>query len=230
LWEIDANEAGVPFDPGYDVAQGVFVQSVKREFPVHKRLIPESAPILLYPKPVHQLWKGELIWPVVQLGQGIMAVNDTDDNYVWEDNYRPLIHKALKWLADSYDRALVFKRVYLEYIDAVDLTEAENQDVPNFVSQNFRIFIQNKFDFPGRLGDFNLAQTFSLEDQSNMLVTIKNGHNNNTGSPALIWTIRVQKKGKMDANNILGWLDSAHSITSNTFVDMLNPDFYARFL
>lgn len=116
---LDVN--GLPEDSGYQLAQGLFAKDIRQKFPVHKTVntIPDN--FRIFPTVQHQFWTGELTWPVVQLGPGILSVNNTEANYIWTETFHPHILWALDVLETSYEKEFVFKSAALRYIDAVDL-------------------------------------------------------------------------------------------------------------
>lgn len=228
FWKLPLDEGGFPYDPGLERALGKFENKIGGEFPVYKRTIPEGVNLRIYPKPIHQFWKGELKWPVVQLGPGILAVNDTDVNYVWKDNFQATIEKAIKALQASYPSDLQLERIKLQYIDAVEYDPSE-ETAHRFIAKNMRTELQNQYQVVGKPKNVHIAQTFELEMESALLLNIQNGKHNKTGQPAIIWTTAVEKSGELDFNNLSSWLEYAHQATSDTFVNMLNPEFYANF-
>jgi len=222
-WECAVNAPGIQVDTGFDLAQGKFAERLKPEFPVHKKLIPDNVPFKLFGTPLHQYWKGELKWPVVQHGQGMIAVNEVEQGYEWENGYKPLVLKAVDHIISSYDEKLIFKRVKLQYIDAWDL---DGSSPFEFIEKNLQTKITTSYQLPENLKNINILQTFDLEDKSTMQLSITNGVNNQNQKQSVIWTTTVEKLGKFDHPSILEWLEMAHSLTSKMFKQMLNPDFY----
>jgi len=229
LWELPLDQTGFPIDTGFELAQGIFASKIKKDFPVHKKTIPEGFQnVRLYPKPIHQFWKKEITWPVVQLGHGIMTVNDTDANYIWEDNFLPNIKNSLTILLDSYENQLPFNRVSLKYIDSIDLPDNVN-DISNYISKNFQTDLINRYPLPGKLKGININQTFELPDETIMQISIQTATNNATNKPAIVWITGVEKKGLFKKDEIINWTVEAHKQVSDTFVNMLEKEFYENF-
>lgn len=223
-WECPIDSTGNPYDAGFDLAQGKFAERIKPEFPVHKKLIPDGAPVKIFGAPMHQYWKGEFNWPVIQHGQGMIAVNDVEFGYEWENSYKPLVMKSINHLLASYEEDLVFVRAKLQYIDAWDLNGISPID---FTAENLQTEIRNGYDLPGILRSFNIQQNFSLSDNSIMSLNIANGVNNKNQQPSVIWTTTVEKQSKMSVEDVLDWLENAHQASSTIFKKMLNSEFYA---
>jgi uncharacterized protein (TIGR04255 family) len=227
-WDLPLDATNFPVDPEFDIALGKFADQIKTSFPIHKRLFPPGNNFKIYPKPGHQFWTGELEWPVVQLGPGILSVNDTDKNYIWEGNFRPNVIKAIEILQSSYESELKFKKVRLFYLDAVDYDPKEI-GLSEFVSRNLLTSIKTGYEIPGKQDGINIAQAFNIDDGSLFMINIQNGLNNASGGPSIIWTTSVEYNMPMKKEDLLPWLDKAHELTSNFFVKMLKPEFYASF-
>lgn len=226
FWKLPLDESGFPYDPGIDRALGKFETNIIEQFPRYKRTIPEGLNLRVYPKPIHQYWKGELTWPVIQIGPGILAVNDTDVNYSWKGNFQANVKMATEALQNSYAAGLQLERVKLQYIDAVEY----NPDTPrDFIARNMNTDLQNLYKVPGSARGVNISQSFSLQHESLLLLNIQTGKHNKTGNPAIIWITAVERMGNFDFRDLSDWLEYAHEITSDTFVNMLNPEFYAGF-
>ena len=227
-WKLPLDEQGFPLDPEFDLAQGRFASLITTDFPVHKRTMPAGINLKVYPKPLHQFWKGELTLPVVQYGPGILTVNDNDRNYIWENGYRHDIQKSVETLISSYKEPLQFNRATLKYIDSVDIPEDET-DISKYISKNFQTDLINRYEQPGKLKGININQVFELTDGSLMNINIQTAINNTNGKPAIVWVTAVDRTSGFQENDIYEWVDHVHIITSDVFIKMLNPEFYASF-
>ncbi len=223
-WVGNTDPTGMKTDPGFDLAQGKFAEKLKKQFHLHRRLIPNAPPFKLYGVAVHQYWKGELEWPVIQHGQGMITVNQTDKDYEWKKNYKPLVLDTIHKLIDSYEDSPKFNKVKLQYIDAIDL---DGIDPVDFMRRNLQTEIQTNYELPGLLSHVSIQQRCALPGNSVMSINISDGINTKNGNKSILWTTTVEKKGSMDYDVIVDWLETAHNFTSNFFKKMLNPDFYA---
>lgn len=224
FWECSIDGTSMQVDEGFDLAQGIFFNKLKSAYPVHRKLIPENAPFKVFGAPIHQYWKGQMHWPVVQHGQGMIAVNETEKGYEWEEGFKPTIIKVIQQLVESYDRKLTFNKCRLQYINAWELTEQEPVD---FVRENLQTEISTGYSSPGTQSGFNIQSTFQLGQGTQMALTITNGINNQSQNKSVIWTTLVEKNGKMHQEDVNQWIGFAHDHTSSIFKTMLNPDFYA---
>lgn len=222
LWEVDKDEHGFPHDAGFDFAQGIFADSLKKDFPAHKKTPFESAPFRAYP--VHQFWKKENEWPVIQLGPGLLVVNDIEANYTW-NKYRTLVKKTVGLLCKAYESKMDFMKVRLKYIDAF---EAGDGNLLQFINENFRLKLQNDFTTDSNPAFVNINQTFSLGSLGHLEVLMATGWSPNN-IPAVIWQSTVNYEGRMNSSQLSAWLEKAHNEASNHFKNIVNKDFYAKF-
>lgn len=224
-WEATVDSTGIQTDKGFDLAQGKFASKQELEFPVYKKLLPDNIPFKIFGSPINQFWKGELEWPVVQHGQGVLAINDVEASYEWEKKFFPIIKGTVLSLIESYRDPLKFNRIKLHYIDAWDLVDENSVD---FMKTNLQTEILTGYEVPGIPRNFNVQQGFELSDGSMLSLSISNGLNNQNNRKSVIWNTVVEKTGKINKDEIIPWLEFAHSHTSTMFKKMLNPDFYAQ--
>jgi uncharacterized protein (TIGR04255 family) len=223
-WECGIDSNGAFYDAGFDLAQGKFADKLKASYPIHRKILPDGAPIKIFGAPLHQYWKGEFVWPVIQHGQGMIAVNEVEQGYEWEASYKPALVNTIHQLIDSYEEKLLFNRLKLQYIDAWDLN---GQDALEFISQQLQTEIRNYYQTPGNLRSINIQQNFDLENGLIMSLNIFNGINNENQQPSVIWTTTVERHSRMNVDEVVESLESAHAEVSEMFKRMLNPEFYA---
>ncbi|MGF1639163.1 MAG: TIGR04255 family protein [Cyclobacteriaceae bacterium] len=228
LWEIGFDQQGNPLDSEFEFAQGLFAKEALKAFPQRKRTIPEGLPLKIYPKTIHQFWKGDNIWPVVQLGPGILAINDTEQNYKWEKTFYPLIKNQIDNLEKSYGHGLIYKTVSLRYIDAVEISKENKEALLEYVNSNFNVKLYNNFRITGSLSHLNLTQTFNIGNDTLVSLILNDGINK-FNKPALIWQIHLVHNATKKKKDILLWADSAHKIASDLFKDILKKEFYDSF-
>jgi uncharacterized protein (TIGR04255 family) len=132
-WDSNIDGLGMHVDNGFDLAQGKFSEKIKPNFPLHKKLIPEGAPIKIFGTPMHQYWTAEFKWPVIQHGPGMMAINEVEVGYEWKNSFKPLIIENVGKLVTSYDVPLKINKIKLQYVDAWDV---ENENTVDFLKLN----------------------------------------------------------------------------------------------
>lgn len=224
FWKMRTGPGGEPFDPGYNLAVGGFAQQIRDSFPIRKSILPEG--VSVYPHPQYQFWKDEATWPVIQIGPGLLTVNDTDKNYSWEGNFRANIELALNTLTDSYEDLPKFEKARLKYIDAIDITS--ESEIENTFLEKLQTSVNRQYVLPGKLKGLAVRQSNALDDGSIFSIDINSGRNNLTSTQAVIWTTTIEKKGDFERTKLFQWLDSAHNLTSEMFVKLLNPSFYEQ--
>lgn len=227
-WAPDLENNGFPEDSGYQLAQGVFAKGIRKLFPVHKNMHAIPDMVRIFPVIQHQFWSGELTWPVIQLGPGILSVNNTEANYIWAETFRPHILQALDLLEESYEKPFTFASIALRYIDAVDL-DIPLEELDGFIAHNLQTQLKNDYPVPGKPRGISIVQSYELEDNSILNLQIQSGINQSNAKNSLIWSTEVQKAGLLSKEDVFKWLDMAHDATSDTFVNMLNPEYYASF-
>lgn len=223
--EVDAN--GNPTGESFDLAQGIFDKKVSKDFK-HRVTIPSPLNFKIFPWIKHQYWTSKDQWPVVQIGPGILTINDTEVTYEWHTFYS-LILQTGKRLAESYEKKLDIKKLALRYINAIALEDADAEQKLNFINTNFRIHFTNDFSIKGAtLLGLNNNQTYELNDGSLVNLSLTDGESKEN-KPAIIWQIQVARSGVRTPEEIAEWLKLAHSIASNLFKDTLSPKFYESF-
>ncbi|MGC8734603.1 MAG: TIGR04255 family protein [bacterium] len=110
-------------------------ERIVREYPVYKEL-PTSD---IHPKIAtyiiqHRFRKAEDDWPIVQIGPGIITLNDTKKNYKWTDFYKR-INNLLDIIFEIYPKNLKINHLILRYINSIDY-DYENKDILLFLKNN----------------------------------------------------------------------------------------------
>lgn len=231
-WDLDVDpETQQELDLGYELAQGKLHQLAGKEFPVRTRRVPAGLPTsALNYKVVHQFWKDDGVFPVVQLGPGLFTVNDTDLNYDWEKTFYPLIERALGWLYEAYEENIQPNFINLRYIDSVSLANYDFQgDWLAFIKENLKVDIVNNFDHRGDLKHIHINQSFALEEEVELNITINSGLSKPNNQPVLIWQIGIIEVGQFQMHEILSSLERAHGHTHNLFIEMTKGQFYDSF-
>lgn len=231
-WQLTVNpETNQELDMGFDMAQGRFQNLVKGDFPVHKRRLPVGMPLeFMSYHIVHQFWAGEGEHPVLQLGPGIFSQNDTERQYEWESKFLPQLQKSLEYLETSYGYAPETLAVNLRYIDAIRLADYEHGgNWLGFVSEALKIRLENNFEPLGALKNFQINQSFLLENGSELNIVVSNGVEPDTNEPLLVWQTAVVHEGNMAWDDLLSWVAYAHETTHRVFESMTKGDFYDSF-
>jgi uncharacterized protein (TIGR04255 family) len=230
-WTLQpSEESGQMLDTGFELASGRLHSILEKELPVYKRIMPSDLPqqLLIY-RAVHQYWKDEKTWPVVQLGPGIFTVNCTEEWYEWEENYYPFLKKGIEWLMEAYKQPLQFAFASLRYIDVIQVNEYGGMEDGwgEFINRHFNFSYSNFFNTRGSQKEIKVNQVFELQDGASLQLQISDGKRNN--EPALIWQTALLKKQPFSAEQLILWTNEAHTINSQLFKEMVKPETYASF-
>lgn len=230
-WQLNPDPSGKNWiDPQFDFALGKFQDLVKREFPETIEKYPKDIPNqFLAHQTMYQFWKSKDHWPVIQIGPGVLTVNDTDENYIWEDNYLPLIQRTLRNLEQAYD-SIRFQQYSLRYIDVVDVEDYGFDSWQGFVQSHVNFSFENQFDTKGQLSSLQFNQVFNVPDIGQLSVAFSSGVNKKK-KPTFMWQIGVlQQEVSADTVALEKWLDEAHDCTSQVFKDFCKKEFYESFI
>lgn len=142
-WELQQRAPGVRIDPHYKIIIGRIYDRVSSIYPSHEQLPTATMPDELAGYVVqHRFRKGRDEWPLIQIGPGIITLNDTA-GYTWDDFARR-ISDLLDILFESYPDAksnLKINSLLLRYIDAIDF-DYEKCDVLNFLKEKLKINVE----------------------------------------------------------------------------------------
>lgn len=228
-WPLQPDETGRQLvDLEYPFALGKFQDALKNDFPHHVAKFPNDIPHQLFNyQTIHQFWHQGKAWPVIQLGPGIITLNETEQNYEWEKTYLPNIKKTLWALEKSYGQ-LEFNLTSLRYIDVVRVADYGFVHWEDFVQKHINFRFHNQFDTRGKLVGFNFEQSFDLNDLGLLNVSFTSGQNNQK-EDIFIWQTAVAIQGPTSQKEVLPWLGNAHKCASDLFKDICKEGFYASF-
>jgi uncharacterized protein (TIGR04255 family) len=218
-WELQTKPNRPPFDSNFKIFIGRFFERAVKEYPQHIPLPPANMPDEMSAYLIqHQFRIKRDKWPLIQMGQGIVTLNDTE-SYSWPD-FKMRSQNLVKMLFDSYpdSKKLKINNVILKYINAVKFDFARN-DPNNFLQRLHCNFSMNDnfFDITNankKTESFNLAVIHSINNPKGNL-TIRYGRGISNKNDAIVWEMGVQS-GNGDApkkeDEIKGWIESAHEI------------------
>ena len=237
-WELQEPALGMKIDPHYKILIGRIYDRIKNEYPFHEQLPTATMPDEIAGYIVqHRFRKDKDKWPLIQIGPGIITLNDTD-GYVWED-FESRIHHLLDVLFDAYpdsDNNLRINLLLLRYIDAVDF-DYEKYDVFSFLRENLKIDIEvyeELFKETGVKGlplGFDLRFSFPAKKPKGAVhLRFVRGKRKNVD--ALIWETHVQSVGEetpKTEEQISSWVIDAHTLTDDWFFKMIEGELLRRF-
>jgi uncharacterized protein (TIGR04255 family) len=221
-WQLKEVAKGVVIDPHYDLLVGRVYDRLDG-YPVHEAL---PASTMLHQVAVynvqHRFRRSANGWPLVQIGPGILTLNDTE-KYDWED-FKARIPKVLKALLQAYPKGeFKVKRVLLRQVNAVEFNFEEN-DVFAFLRNKMEIGLsipQSLFVDTGA-GDKALAIDLRFVFPSSKPVGAVNLRfsqgQKEDGAEALIWETIVQAvddDAPKTVTEIVKWLNLAHILIAD---------------
>ncbi len=228
-WQLEPDAGGRQLiDPDYAFALGKFQDALKDDFPHHVAKFPQDIPHqLLNYQTMHQFWRKDKQWPVVQLGPGIATVNDTEQNYDWQKTYLQNIKQTLGALEKSYGQ-IIFNSLTLRYIDVVRVEDYDFDNWRGFIQNHVNFRFDNLFNTRGELAGFNFEQSFNLNELGFLNISFTNSENNKK-EDVFIWQTAVTKQGTVPQSKVQSWLNRAHECTSGLFKEICKKEFYDSF-
>ncbi|MBA7668836.1 hypothetical protein ES703_76953 [subsurface metagenome] len=240
LFELKWRLQDKPFrtDPHYKILIGSMYDKLKSEYPFHEQLPASSIPDELVGYVIqHRFRKDQNQWPLIQLGPGIIVLNDTQ-KYSWSD-FSDRISKMLEALFASYpdaDKNLDFNSSLLRYINAIPFNYDE-KNIFQFVKERLKVtvdVVDKLFEDTGvnsSPSGINLGFTFpSNKPPGSIRLQFNRGKIKD--SDALIWETYVQSLDKETPKNIdtaLGWADTAHILSEDWFFKLVKGELLRRF-
>lgn len=222
-WALEA-VAGRQVDPYYPIMLGEFFAAVKERYPYWEPLVPPGMPVELAPQGVHHRFRAAAgQWPLVQLGPGIMTVNDTE-GYQWEGFQKICMEmvETLIGLYSSQKRDFSPALISLRYIDAQAL---HGVPVTEFLTK-----LKLKLEPGATLFDSgwiqgpetkHLALALSYESvKPKGVFTARFNQGETDSQPGLIWDTQILSSGDdlpVGQGEIEQWLHAAHATTSDWF-------------
>jgi len=211
-------------DPYYPIMLGEFFAAVKDQYPHWEALVPPGMPLEIAPNVVHHRFRTALDqWPLVQLGPGIITINETE-GYRWHDFNKNCL-ALLQVLLGLYEAAgQAFQPVYvsLRYIDADVLG---NRSVTELLSKlklklepDLKLFESGRVAGP-ETNHLALALSYpSVHPKGMFTARFNQGKKND--QPGLIWETQIQSSGDdtpIEQSEVERWLEEAHATTSDWF-------------
>lgn len=237
-WNLQEPAPGMRIDPHYKLLIGRIYDRVKDEYPFHEQLPTATMPDEIAGYVVqHRFRKEKDKWPLLQIGPGIITLNDTE-GYVWEDFEKRIVH-LINTLFEAYPDAennLKVNGLLLRYIDAIAF-DFEKDDVFSFLKGQLKMDInlyQKLFEGTsvGTL-PLNLDLRFSFPSaKPKGAVHLRFIRGKRKESDALIWETAVQsvtEDAPKALEGVATWIKDAHNLTDNWFFKLIEGELQRRF-
>ena len=239
-WALKTDK-GRQFDPHYKFLLGHLFDRIKSKYPKYESLPAASVPDEMVGHVVqHRFRSKPNDWPLVQLGPGIFAFNETS-KYIWS-SFRESALAAVNDFFQAYPAPedLKIESVFLKYIDALPFDSA-SQDLLNYLQDKLKINIALPSDLFKETGvsrqpaTFNWQISFPYEVlHGRVFLGLATGQQRKEGGsqPALIWETRVHSTGDDVPDMPDGfenWLETAHDLTHDWFFKLIKGDLEKEF-
>ncbi len=237
-WELEkAVGKGLPADPHYRILLGRFSERVRDEYPHHEPLASASVPDQLVAHTAQHRFRATAGgWPLVQLGPGLLTINETD-GYTWTD-FQRRCEAGVKRLMDAYpgEQGMRVQQIALRYIDAVAF-DYSKENAFGFIKEKMKTTMA----LPSNLFTGNQVQpdpaSFKWEvsypnKRPEGVVTFHIGTGSRKGEPVIVWeTLVVSKSPSIPElpDGFPAWLSEAHDITDDWFFKIIEGDLHRRF-
>lgn len=236
IFELRWNIPSAEGDPNYSLFIGRLFDRLEKEYPYY-----ENLPASLIPAQIagqiaqHRFRTVKNGWPLIQVGPGLVTVNDTD-NYTWKDfgdRIKSVIDKVYEAYPDK--EAFAIDKLLLRYLDGFELDEEEN--MLEFLNAN----LKTKISYPTQLFDdvpienkpteIRVRSAYLVESPKGTIdIAIGSGRH------------RKKKRILMDIQFFSGrdelpempegfnnWIEEAHKLTDDWFFKLIEGDFEKRF-
>jgi len=236
-WVLAQQGPGLHFDPHYRLLLGRFSERINSDYPYHEPLPTSQIPDGMVAHAVqHRFRHAQNEWPLVQIGPGIMTVNDTV-KYTWSD-FQKRCEDAVGKLYDSHPVSAEFhvQDIVLRYIDAVPF-DYTNDNIFTFLADKLKTRISlpdslfNNTDIQKNPELFNWQASFKHKKPSGM-ATLRFATGQKDAKPSLIWETLIQSSGSdlpKFPDEFAKWLNDAHDITDDWFFKLIEGELERRF-
>ena len=218
----------VKLDPHFRLVLGRFYDRVQSEYPTHEPLPNAFLPDAVAEHSVQHRFRHKDDWPIIQLGPGILTVNDTE-KYEWKD-FLPRCIRAVNILFEVYPEPDTLKIVslVLRYIDAVDF---------DYTQSDLGTFLKEKMDIHCGLPDtifkdspvrqapetFKWNSSYNCSDPAGR-ITVLFATGVREQKNALVWETVFKTAGETLPDLPGGfkkWLETSHNVTDDWFFKLI---------
>jgi uncharacterized protein (TIGR04255 family) len=238
-WRLQEQASGVTVDPKYRLLVGRLHDRLGRDYPFHEPLPTASMPDEMLGYVVqHRLCAAEGAWPLVQLGPGLVTLNDTQD-YTWKV-FEPRGIQLVEALYDAYPdatTALHTSNLQLRYINAIPF-DFDGADFLQFLTENLKTTLAFSADLfrgvpvKGTPRTLNAMFEFAVENPAGAL-RIRLARGKRKEVDALILEMVFISEG-VDAPDMptgfIAWMGAAHDVIHDTFFKMIEGRLEEQFL
>lgn len=236
-WGLKEIAEGLRIDPHYKILIGSLYSKLNKEYSYHEMLPAASIPDDIAGYVIqHRFRKGKSQWPLIQIGPGILTVNDTE-GYIWEEFEKKVVN-VINALFEIHPEpeSLKINSLLLRYIDAVEFDFAADS-IYDFLAEKMKTTIR-PYDRLFRETDVNPVP-MSFDWRFSYSCTKPNGaihlrfiRGKKENADALIWETMVQSTNEQVLQipeKITDWLNDAHALTDDWFFKLIEGELERRF-
>ncbi len=237
-WNLQEVAPGMKVDPHYKLLIGRLYDKLNDEYPFHEQLPSSAMPDEIAGYIVqHRFRKDKDKWPLVQIGPGIITINDTE-GYIWEDFEKRII-QTVDILFEVYPESknnLKVDRLLLRYIDAVAFDFGKD-DIFAFLKEQVKtkIVLHQKLFEDARVEKLPLSLDLRFSFASTEpkgAIHLRFARGKMKGSDALIWETLAESISEdvpKVQSEIAGWAKEAHNLTDDWFFKLIEGKLLRRF-
>ncbi len=229
-WELTKGAPGLQIDPHYKILIGRLFDKIQDDYPVHEQLQTATIPDEIIGRTVqHRFRQSKDGWPLIQIGPGVMTVNETE-KYIWSE-YKMRCIKAIEALYSSYPSDdIKISSVILRYIDAIEF-DFVNENIYEFLSSkmNLNLNIPEKLFEKGiekRPRGINWQSSYSSSQPKGMMdLHVFSGHKQD--KLALLWETIFRTTGSdlpELPSDFESWIDQSHELTDHWFFTLIEGE------
>lgn len=227
----------VKVDRNYKILIGAIYERFKKVYPFHEQLPAATIPDEIAAYMVqHRFRKAEGQWPLIQLGPGIITLNDTE-SYVWED-FENRISELIEKLFDAYPEPdkLKIDSLQLRYIDAQAL-DFEKENAIKFLKENMKLKVEiydtlfNNTGVEQKPSGLDLRFAF-MSSKPKGMIHLRFARAKVKNEDALMWEtnfITSKEYAPKSKDEIIKWADEAHNLTRDWFFKIIDGELLRRY-
>ncbi len=238
-WELQGDaQTGRFRDAAYPMMYGRIYEKLKKEFPLIEdlpsvQMHPDTSPFVVR----HRIRKERNGWPLMQIGPGIVTIND-GNGYSWTQ-FKNLILKVIESIVDLYPAEtfpLNFVKSEIRYINAIPF-DIQRENALDYLAEKLHLKIEvdrqifelnDMLDKPNAVS-INLAYALN-RPVGNFMLSANLGQVD--GRPAYIIQCVTQSLGEMvpqEESSMDVWLKEAHEVMENSFMSLCRGPLLQRF-
>lgn len=225
-------------DPAFQIIIGRLYERLQGDYPEIEDLpIAQVPPAMTVHLVRHRFRRVKEGWPLVQIGPGVLTVNETEA-YRWSE-FSTRVKTALAKLYDAHPapEGINISQLLLRYINAIEV-DYLSQDLIAFLSAKMRTVISiprelfQQTAVAEKPHGLSIQLTFPTETPRGGL-HVRFGTGRKKDKPALIWELQMRSTtpdlpempGGFDA-----WLEAAHGLVEHWFFEIAKGELLESFL